>query len=127
MNKQTVRDIDVRGKRVLVRVDYNVPVAGGMVGDTLRIKASFDTINYLLEQGCSMVLMSHLGEPDGTPDPLLSLRPVAEKASELLGRPIDFMPDCIGPEVEEEVKSLRPGDIVLLENLRFHQQEMDND
>src|SRR5581483_3383023 len=103
-----------------------VPVKDGRVGDTLRIKASFDTINYLLDQGCSLVLISHLGEPKEGPDPALSLRPVAEKVSELLGRPVDFMPDCVGNEIAQEVSSLQPGDIVLLENLRFHPEETAN-
>jgi phosphoglycerate kinase len=127
MNKQTVRDIDVQGKRILVRVDYNVPVKNGVVGDTARIRASFETLNYLLERGCSLVLISHLGEPKGARDAAFSLAPVAVKAAELLGKPIEFVPDCIGPEVAAKVAALQPGQIVLLENLRFHQEELDND
>jgi phosphoglycerate kinase len=127
MNKLTVRDIDVKGKRVVVRVDYNVPVQNGRVGDPLRIQASFDTLNYLLEQGCSLVLLSHLGEPKGAPDPKFSLEPVAKKASELLGRPIKFAPDCVGPEVVKVAANLQPGEVMLCENVRFHQEELDND
>ena len=127
MNKKTLSQIDVTGKRVLVRVDYNVPVKDGVVGDTLRITASFPTIKYLLDHGCSMVLLAHLGEPKGAPEDRFSLRPVAEKASELLGRHIEFIPDCIGKVVTERADSLQPGEIILLENVRFHQEELDND
>ncbi len=127
MALRTVRDIDVKGKRVLVRVDYNVPIKDGAVGDTLRIEASFETINYLLEQGCSLVLMSHLGRPDGKPDPKYSLGPVATKAGELLGREVKFAPYCIGEEAESAVRDLKPGEIILLENLRFHPEEEAND
>lgn len=127
MKKQTVRDIDIKNKRVLVRVDYNVPVKNNVVGDTLRIEASFETIRYILAQGCSIVLMSHLGRPDGQVDPQYSLGPVATKTAELLGQPVGFVDDCIGPEVEAKVKSLQPGQILLLENLRFHPEEEAND
>jgi 3-phosphoglycerate kinase len=127
MTKQTVRDIDLEGKRVLVRVDYNVPIKDGEVGDTLRIKASFETIKYLLNKNCSIVLMSHLGRPDGKVDPKLSLAPVAKKASELLGHEIGFVDDCIGPKVKAAVNALKPGEILLLENLRFHPEEEKND
>lgn len=127
MNKRTLSQIDVTGKRVLVRVDYNVPVKDGVVGDTLRITASFPTIKYLLDNGCSIVLMSHLGEPKGAPEDQYSLRPVAEKASELLGRHIEFISDCIGNSVEDRVSNIQPGEILLLENVRFHQEELDND
>jgi 3-phosphoglycerate kinase len=126
MKKKTLRQIDVAGKRVIVRVDYNVPVKDGVVGDTLRITASFPTIKYLLEQGCSIVLLSHLGEPKGAPEGKYSLRPVAEKASELLGRHIEFVSDCIGRQVDERIAKMLPGEIVLLENVRFHQEELDN-
>lgn len=127
MTKKTVRDIDLAGKTVLVRVDYNVPVADGVVGDTLRIKASFDTLNYLLQQNCKLVLISHLGEPDGKPDPKFSLAPVAKKAAELLGKPIEFVDDCVGQKARQAAKDLKPGQIVLLENVRFHAGEMSND
>ena len=127
MKKKTLRQINVTGKRVLVRVDYNVPVKDGVVGDTLRITASFPTIKYLLDQGCSIVLMSHLGEPKGAPEDRYTLRPVAEKASELLGRHIEFISDCIGTVVDDRIAKLQQGEIILLENVRFHQEELDND
>lgn len=125
--KQTVRDIDVASKRVLVRVDYNVPIKDGVVGDTLRIQASFDTINYLLKQHCRIVLISHLGRPDGKPDPKFSLKPVAAKAAELLDRPIKFANDCVGDLIQKAANDLQPGEILLLENLRFHAEEEAND
>jgi phosphoglycerate kinase len=127
MTKQTVRDIDLAGKRVLVRVDYNVPIKDGVVGDALRIEVSFATIKYLLEKNCSIVLMSHLGRPDGKFDEALSLAPVAKKASELLGHEIGFVDDCVGPKVKAAVEALKPGEILLLENLRFHPGEETND
>jgi phosphoglycerate kinase len=127
MNKQTIRDIDVTGKRILVRVDYNVPVDGGVVGDTLRIESSFPTLKYLLEKGCSLVLISHLGEPKDGPDQALSLAPVAVKAAELLGHEITFVPDCVGETAANAVANLQSGGILLLENLRFHPEETAND
>jgi 3-phosphoglycerate kinase len=127
MNKQTVRDIDVRGKRVLLRVDYNVPIKDGVVGDTLRIVASFETIKFLLDQGCSIVLISHLGRPEGKPDAKYSLEPVASKATELLGHEITFVADCIGASVKTAVDGMTPGDILLLENTRFYAAEEAND
>jgi 3-phosphoglycerate kinase len=127
MNKQTVRDIDLKNKRVLVRVDYNVPIKDGVVGDTLRIKSSFETINYLLEAGCSIVLMSHLGRPEGKVEPKYSLAPVAFKASELLGKPIKFVSDCVGEAVKAAVDTLESGEILMLENTRFHPEEEAND
>jgi 3-phosphoglycerate kinase len=127
MTKQTVRDIDVHEKLVLVRVDYNVPIKDGVVGDTLRIEASFDTIKYLLDKDARIVLMSHLGRPDGRVDPKYSLAPVAHRASELLEHPISFVQDCVGPPVAKAVKDLQPGEIILLENLRFHPEEEAND
>ena len=126
MKKQTIRDIDLSGKLVLVRVDYNVPINDGQVGDTLRIKASADTINYLLERDCRIVLMSHLGEPKGAPEAKYSLKPVAAKAAEVLGHDITFYNDCVGPEVEAAVQALQPGEIMMLENVRFHQEELDD-
>lgn len=127
MNKKTIRDIDLSGKTVLVRVDYNVPIKDGKVGDPLRIKASFDTINFLLEQKCKIVLMSHLGRPDGKVDLKYSLEPVAKKAAQLLDHPIAFIDDCVGSRVEETAAALKPGQILLLENLRFHPAEEAND
>jgi len=127
MHKQTVRDIDLKGKRVLVRVDYNVPIKDGVVGDTLRIESSFETINYLLEQECSIVLMSHLGRPDGKPDAKYSLKPVAVKATELLGHEITFVADCVGETAKAAVQGMTAGEIILLENTRFHAEEEAND
>ena len=123
MDKKTVRDIDLKGKRVLMRVDFNVPMDGGKVTDDKRIKAALPTIKYVLEQGASLVLMSHLGRPDGKKVAKHSLRPVAEKLAELLGRPVKFLDDCVGPTVEKACAALAPGEVVLLENLRFHIEE----
>lgn len=127
MKLPSLTNLDVKDKTVVVRVDYNVPIENGLVGDPLRIEASFETLRYLLEHNCRLVLMSHLGEPKNGPDPALSLKPVAEKAAELLGQPIIFVPDCVGPQVEAAIKAMQPGDIVLLENLRFHAEETAND
>ena len=127
MNKKTVRDIDVKGKRVLMRVDFNVPMAEGEVTDDKRIRASLPTIQYLLEQGASLILMSHLGRPKGGPDPEFSLKAAAEALAALLGRPVAMAPDCVGPEVEKLAKGLKPGDVLMLENVRFHKEEEKND
>ena len=127
MDKKTIRDIDVASKRIVLRVDYNVPVEDGVVTDSLRIAAGKPTIDYLLEQGCSLVLISHLGEPKNGPEPQFSLEPVAVKASEVLGKAVTFVSDCIGAETAKIVADMKPGDIVLLENLRFHPEESAND
>ena len=105
MNKKTVRDIDLKGKRVLMRVDFNVPMADGAVTDDKRIKAALPTIQYVLEQGASLILMSHLGRPKGTGfDPEFSLKPASEALAKLLGKPVQMAPDCVGPEVEALAK-----------------------
>jgi phosphoglycerate kinase len=127
MNKKTVRDIDLKGKRVLMRVDFNVPMADGKVTDDKRIKASLPTIKYVLEQGASLLLMSHLGRPKGGFDPEFSLKAAGEVLSGLLGIPVKMAPDCVGPEVEKMAKSLKPGEVILLENTRFHPEEEKND
>lgn len=127
MQKKTVRDIEVAGKRVLVRVDFNVPVQDGKITDDRRIRESLPTIQYLLEQGATVILMSHFGRPKGSRDPKYSLRPVAEHLSGLLGKPVQFLEDCIGEEVEQTVFSLPQGSVVLLENVRFHPEEEAND
>ncbi len=126
-NKKTVRDIDLRGKRVLMRVDYNVPIADGKVASDYRLNMSLPTIKYILEQDCSLVLMSHLGRPEGKPDKKYSLKPVAERLSKLLDRPVAFADDCIGAKTLEQVDGLKPGEIMLLENVRFHPEEEAND
>jgi phosphoglycerate kinase len=127
MNKKTVRDIDLKGKRVLMRVDFNVPMADGKVTDDKRIRASLPTIQYLLGQGAALILMSHLGRPKGGPDPEFSLTAAAEALGALLGRPVAMAPDCVGPSVEKLAQALKPGDVLMLENVRFHKEEEKND
>ena len=127
MAKQTIRDVDVRGKRALVRVDFNVPLEGDRITDDTRITAALPTIEALRGAGASVVLMSHLGRPKGKPDPRYSLAPVARHLGELLGASVPLLPDCVGPEVERFVQGLKPGDVALLENLRFHAEEEAND
>ena len=127
--KKTVRDIDVHDKRVLVRVDYNVPLEpeSGEVLDDMRIKATLPTIEYLREKGAKLILASHLGRPKGKREPSLSLSRVGERLSELLGSPVKTTGCCCGPEVQEAAHSLEPGEVLLLENLRFHAEEEAND
>ncbi len=127
MNKKTVKDIDLKGKRVLMRVDFNVPMADGKVTDDKRIKAALPTIKYVLEQGASLLLMSHLGRPKGGPDPEFSLKAASEALASLLGKPVQMAPDCVGAEVEAMAKALKPGDVLMLENTRFHKGEEKND
>ena len=124
--KKTVRDIDVRGKRVFVRADFNVPLDHGRITDDQRIRASLPTIQYLLDHGAMVILASHLGRPKG-PDDSLRMDPIAARLSELLHRPVKKLDDCVGPVVEDQVFSMRPGDVVLLENLRFHRDEEANE
>ncbi len=128
MDKKTVRDVDVRGKRVLVRVDFNVPLdAERHITDDTRIRASLPTIQYLLDNGAAVILMSHLGRPKGAVNEKYSLAPAAQRLSTLLGRPVQMAPDCVGPQVEAQAKALQPGEVLLLENLRFHKEEEKND
>jgi len=127
MALKTVRDLDLSGKTVLVRVDYNVPIKNGAVSDATRIEASLPTLKYILDQGASLVLMSHLGRPKGSPSPEFSLRPVSGKLSDLIGRPVAFVDDCIGDEVAAAASNLRSGEILMLENVRFHAEETKND
>jgi phosphoglycerate kinase len=125
LQKQSLEDIDVKDKRVLVRADFNVPVKKGVIQDDTRITATLPTIKYLLDKGAkSVVLMSHLGRPDGFPKPDMTLKPVAERLEKLLGRPVQFLNDCVGPEVENACSNIQtPGTVILLENLRFHLEE----
>jgi phosphoglycerate kinase len=125
--KKTIRDVQVEGKRVLVRVDFNVPLADGQVTDDTRIRAALPTIHYLLEHGAKVILMSHLGRPKGKVVDNLRLNPVAERLAELLGRPVGKLDDCVGPEVEAAIAAMQPGDVILLENTRFHPEETSND
>jgi len=125
MNKMTVRDIEVAGKRVLVRVDFNVPIDArtGAITDDSRIRAAIPTIKYLLERKARVILMSHLGRPKGKVVNEMRLKPVAQRLSQILGQPVGMAADCIGPEVEKSVSTLKAGEILLLENLRFHAGE----
>ena len=125
MAKLSIDQLDLRGKRVLMRVDFNVPQdkKTGAITNTQRIAAALPTIQYALDKGASVVLMSHLGRPDGKKVDKYSLKPIAEKASELLKRPVTFLNDCVGAEVEKACAALKPGQVVLLENLRFHIEE----
>jgi phosphoglycerate kinase len=119
--------VDWGGKTALVRVDFNVPMQDGRVADDTRIRAALPTLHYLREQGAKIVLLSHLGRPDGKPSEKYSLRPVAERLRELLGAPCQFAPDCVGTPAEDAVSALGPGDVLLLENVRFHAEEEAND
>ena len=125
-NKKTVRDIDVKGKKVFVRVDFNVPVKDGVVGDDTRIQAALPTIRYLLDKGAAVILASHLGRPKGGPEAKFSLKPVADHLSKLLGKPVSFADDCIGPVAEQAAKALKTGEVLVLENTRFHPEEEKN-
>jgi phosphoglycerate kinase len=127
MNKKTVRDVDVRGKRVFLRADLNVPLDDGKITDDTRIRASLPTLIYLLENGASVIVASHLGRPKGKVNDALRLKPVADRLGQLLGRPVRMTGDALGPGVMTAVDKLRPGDLILLENLRFHAEEEAND
>jgi phosphoglycerate kinase len=127
MNKMTVRDVDVRGKRVFLRADVNVPLDDGRITDDTRIRASLPTLVYLLEHGAAVILASHLGRPKGKVNDALRLKPIADRLSTLLGRPVRMTGDALGPGVQVAIDKLRPGDLLLLENLRFHAEEEAND
>ncbi len=127
MNKKSVSDVDVRGKKVLVRVDFNVPLQDGKVTDDTRIRAALPTIQYLQGQGARVLLASHLGRPKGQVVPEFSLAPAAKRLSELLGQPVPLTPDCVGPAAQASVDKLQDGDVLLLENVRFHAAEEKND
>ncbi len=123
----TINEADLKGKRVLIRVDFNVPLKDGKVTDNTRIKAALPTIKHILDNGASLVVMTHLGRPKGQKNPAFSLAPVAAEFERLLGSKVTLAPDVIGPEVEKEVKALKPGDVLLLENVRFYPEEEKND
>lgn len=124
---RTIRDLDLAGKRVLIRVDFNVPLEDGKVSDTTRIEASLPTLRFALEKNARLILMSHLGRPDGKVAEKLRMRPVGEALSKLLGCRVIFSFDCIGPEAQGKARDLKPGEVLLLENLRFHPEEEAND
>src|SRR3954454_24025172 len=127
MAKKTVADIDVKGKRVLMRVDFNVPIEDSRITDDRRITQALPTIKNVIERGGRLILMSHLGRPKGGPEAKFSLKPVQDRLTQLLGKPVGFTDDCIGPKVEAAASSLKDGDVLLLENLRFHKEEEKND
>jgi phosphoglycerate kinase len=127
MTKLTINDLDLRGKRVFIRVDFNVPLKDGVVTDDTRICETLPSLRLAIEKGGRLVLASHLGRPKGGPDPKYSLRPAAKKLEELLGKPIAFALDCVGPGAEGQSKALRDGEVLVLENVRFHPEEEKND
>ncbi len=128
MDKKTIEKVDLKGKRVFIRADFNVPLdENGNITDDGRIRSTLPTINYALDAGARVVLASHLGRPKGNPNPKYSLAPVALRLNRLLNKEVKFAKDCIGPDVEHLVQGMRPGDVLLLENLRFHAEEEKND
>ena len=127
MTKPSIGDLDLSGKRVFMRVDFNVPIEDGRITDDNRIRASLPSIKYVMDKGGRLILASHLGRPKGKPEPKYSLKPAAIRLSELLGKPVQFAPDCIGSEVQKMASELPQGGVLLLENLRFHAEEEKND
>ncbi len=124
---KSVNDLNVKGRRVLVRVDFNVPMDKGAVTDDTRVRASLPTLRHLVQSGARLILISHLGRPKGAPNPKYTLAPVAQHLSQILKTPVAFAPDCVGPAAEKAAKDLKDGEILLLENLRFHAEEEKND
>ena len=127
MNKLTIRDLDLPGKRAFIRVDFNVPLKDGVVTDDTRIRETLPTLKLAIEKGGRLVLASHLGRPKGGPDAKYSVKPAAKKLEELLGKPVAFASDCVGAEAEAKSKALKDGDVLVLENVRFHPEEEKND
>lgn len=128
MDKKTIEKVDIKGKRVFIRADFNVPIdENGNITDDTRIRSTLPTINYALDAGAKVILASHLGRPKGKPDAKFSLAPVAIRLNRLLNKDVKFAKDCIGPDVEQSVQGMRPGDVLLIENLRFHAEEEKND
>src|SRR5438552_1995022 len=127
MKKLSIRDLELKGKRVFIRVDFNVPIKDGKVDDDTRIRASVPTIKFAIDNGARVILASHLGRPKGKRADKYSLRPVASHLSELLGRPVAFADDCVAEAAKAKVEELKDGDVLLLENLRFHPEEEKND
>src|ERR1043165_2684361 len=123
MPKKTIADVDVKFKRVLMRVDFNVPLENGRITDDRRITQALPTIKNVIDRGGRLILMSHLGRPKGGPEPKFSLKPVRDRLGELLGKPIKFADDCIGVAAEQAANSLKEGEVLLLENNRFHAEE----
>jgi len=127
MTKLTINDLDLKGKRVFIRVDFNVPLKDAVVTDDTRIRETLPTLRLAIQKGARLVLAAHLGRPKGGPDPKYSLRPAAKKLEELLGKPVAFALDCVGPGAEGQSKALRDGEVLVLENVRFHPEEEKND
>jgi phosphoglycerate kinase len=128
LNKLSIKDIDISGKRVFIRVDFNLPLDENLnITDDRRIRSALPTINYAIDEGCKVILASHLGRPKGRPDNRYTLATIARRLQRLIKKEVTFLPDCIGPKVESAVEKMSPGDIILLENLRFHPGEETND
>ncbi len=127
MNKLSIRDLELAGRRVFVRVDFNVPMENGRVTDDTRIRETLPTLRLAIEKGARLVLASHLGRPKGKPDPKYSLRPAAARLGELLGKPVEFAEDCAGAATEAKSKALANGGVLVLENVRYHAEEEKND
>src|SRR5581483_10732862 len=127
MKIKRLQDVNVKGKRVLLRVDYNVPMKGAHIEDDSRIRESLPTLKHLVDNGAKVALIAHFGRPKGKVDPKYSLKPVVPGVEKVLGKKVAFAPDCVGPDAEKAVSALKPGELVLLENLRFHAGEEGND
>src|SRR5712691_5591111 len=127
MKKLSIRDLDLKSRRVFIRVDFNVPIKDGKVDDDTLIRAAIPTINYATEHGARVILASHLGRPKGQRVDKYSLRPVASRLSSLMSKPVAFAEDCVGESASSKVNALKDGDVLLLENLRFHPEEEEND